>query len=78
MTTKAEMEDVVKLVEQQGGVLDIGRSQFFADGKLKILNISVREPGGNSGSTKADLVPLQYGYYGFQWGNETFGVGGIK
>jgi hypothetical protein len=79
MTTKAEMENTVKLVEQKGGTLDISRCKFFDSGKLQILNITVKEPSGNAGSTKADIVPLQYGYYGFEWQSDgQFGVGSIN
>jgi hypothetical protein len=78
MTTKTEMEQVAKAVAENGGELDFSRCSFYDNGKLQKLSIAIKAPNGSSGATGADIVGLQYGYYGFYWGTGGFGVGPIK
>jgi hypothetical protein len=68
MTTKSEIEDVAKKVAFTGGELDYSQSSFFDDGKLKTLKLTLKSPLGHVGTTRSELMGLQYGYVGFSFG----------
>ncbi len=66
MTTKAEMRKIKTELKTVSNIdLIYNQSQFLEDGRLQILKIGVVMPDGTKGSTKADLIKLQFNYYGF-------------
>ena len=64
-STRAEFEEVNKLLLNYDANLDYSVSKFFDDGKLRDLNIKLTLPNGAGGSLSANLTNLQYNYYGF-------------
>jgi hypothetical protein len=65
--TKTELQQIKEDLAVMGFDMDYSKSQFFEDGKIQRLTISVLTPEGAAGSTSADLVTLQYKYYGFRY-----------
>lgn len=65
--TKSELQQIKDDLAELGFDMDFSRSQFFDDGKIQRLSLSVLTPEGAAGSTSADLVTLQYKYYGFRY-----------
>jgi len=79
-TTKKELTEMAQKLTEQGIKIDFSSSEFFEDGKLRSLKLGVETPDGNRGSTSADLVVLQFNYYGFLYqkdGNPVFQIGNI-
>jgi len=79
-TTKTEMEEMATKLAEQGIKIIFSNSEFFEDGKIRNLKLGVETPDGNRGSTSADLVVLQFKYYGFIYqkdGNPVFQIGNI-
>lgn len=69
--TQSELNIVQKELSQLGFVLDYDKSLFFEDGKIQRLSLTVQTPEGAIGSVSADLVTLQYKYYGFKYDKES-------
>ncbi len=65
MTTFDEMKKAQEELKKIGTVLDFEKSLFFENGKLRTLNLTIILPSGTGGSCTADIVALQYHYYGF-------------
>lgn len=79
-TTKTELEQMSVKLAKQGIKIVFSSSEFFEDGKIRNLKLGVETPDGNRGSTSADLVVLQFKYYGFIYqkdGNPVFQIGNI-
>lgn len=51
--------------------MDFSKSTFLDDGRIQDLKITVTLPNGQRGSTQADLMTLQYKYYGFKYDPES-------
>lgn len=77
-TTKEELKTIQqKLAEQEIG-FNYDGSTFFDDNKLQKLNLVVSIPGGHSGRTSADIVAIQFKYFGFLYqkgSNPVFRIG---
>ncbi len=67
MTTIDELKKAQLDLMQVGIAVDFHNSIFFDNGKIRILDLVVVLPDGTGGSCKADLVKLQFKYYGFQY-----------
>lgn len=81
LTTKEELQSMSSKLAEQGITIDYSSSEFFDDGKLRNLILSVVTPDGNKGSTNADLVTLQFKYFGFLYqknGQPSFKIGTIE
>lgn len=79
-TTRDELKDIQAQLEKQGISLDYFSSAFYENGHLQILKLMVTTPEGHSGQTTADIVNLQYRYYGFIYqkgGSPVFKIGEI-
>lgn len=79
-TTREELDNIQIQLEEQGITLDYSGSSFFDNGSLQILKMQVVTPKGHSGQTTADIVNLQYRYYGFLYqmdGQPGFKIGEI-
>ena len=79
-TTKTELEQMSIKLAEQGINITFSNSEFFEDGKIRNLKLGVETPDGNRGSTSADIVVLQFNYYGFIYqkdGNPVFQIGNI-
>ncbi|MBK9733704.1 MAG: hypothetical protein IPO92_01540 [Saprospiraceae bacterium] len=78
-STKTEMSEFSKAIAMdQGIIMDFSTSEFFEDGKLRKLKLTVILPDNTGGKTSADLTTLQFKYYGFQYqknGNPIFKIG---
>ncbi len=66
-TTKNELKAIKDKLENQGIVIDYFSSSFFDNDQLQILRLIVTTPEGHSGQTTADIVNLQFKYYGFKY-----------
>ncbi|MFN8337777.1 MAG: hypothetical protein U0T36_02040 [Saprospiraceae bacterium] len=78
LTTKQELQEMAQKLAAQEIKIDYSSSEFFDDGKLRNLKLSVVTPGGSSGATNVDGVTLQFKYFGFMYqkdGNPTFKIG---
>ncbi|HMT53091.1 MAG TPA: hypothetical protein PKD16_07270 [Saprospiraceae bacterium] len=78
LTTKAELESMSQKLATQEIKIDYSGSVFFDDGKVQKLKLYVVTPEGNTGATAADVVTLQFKYFGFIYqkdGNPTFKIG---
>lgn len=64
-TTRSELAGIQNQLAEQGITLDYSGSSFFDNESLQILKMHVVTPKGHSGQTTADIVNLQYRYYGF-------------
>ena len=67
MTTRAELDDIVKKLSAEEITMSYEGSEFFENGHLRRLMLTVATPEGNSGRTTADIVTLQYRYFGFKY-----------
>lgn len=79
-TTKAELSSMAIKLAEQGIDIDFSKSEFFEDGKLRNLKLAVKTPDGDSGTTSADQVLLQFKYFGFLYQKDksvSFEIGGI-
>lgn len=66
MTTQEEMAQIKTTLKKVSNIdLLYEQSQFLENGKLQILKIGVKLPNGTKGSTNADLMTLQFKYFGF-------------
>ena len=66
MTTKDEMAKIkIELKSMSNIEFRYEQSQFLDDGHLQVLKIGVVMPDGTKASTSADLMKLQFNYYGF-------------
>ncbi len=80
MTTKAELEKIkndLKTITHLD--FEYGASTFFEDGKLKTLAYGIKGNIG-SGSATADLMSIQFHYYGLIYdpgGNPSLRVGSM-
>jgi len=79
-TTKDELASITEKLVSQSIQIDYSGSEFYSDGKLKKLSLAVIIPEGNRGVTAADIVALQYRYFGFLYqkeGSPVFKIGEI-
>lgn len=67
MTTRAELDDLSAKLAQTGITVDYSGSEFFDNGRLRRLVLMVVTPEGNNGRTTADIVALQFRYFGFEY-----------
>lgn len=68
MTTQDEMYEIqanLKSISNIEFVFD--QSEFLEYGHLQTLKIGIKTPNGNTGSCSADLMKLQFNYYGFEY-----------
>lgn len=65
LTTKDEMTSIKEKLKPSGLDFDYEGSEFFDDGKLRNLQLKLTLPEGSGGMTSADLVTLQFKYWGF-------------
>ena len=66
MTTKDQLAKIKSELKSVSNIdLRYEQSQFLDNGHLQILKIGVELPNGSKGSTSADLMTLQFHYYGF-------------
>jgi hypothetical protein len=73
MTTKTELEKISSELQAQNIIMDFSRSKFFDDGKLKTLSLHVAGEGGvPSGTSSADLMAIQFHYYGFELNSDGY------
>lgn len=80
MTTKNELTEMTQKLSMQSIKIDFSSSEFFGNGSLRSLKLTVETPESNRGTTSADLVTLQFNYYGFIYqkeGNPVFKIGNI-
>jgi len=64
-TTRAELEDIRQKLAESGISMGYEGSEFFENNNLRKLVLTVSTPEGNSGKTTADIVALQFRYFGF-------------
>ncbi|MBC7885907.1 MAG: hypothetical protein H7X99_10555 [Saprospiraceae bacterium] len=79
-STKGEMESMFGKLDSLGYTCDYLQSEFFKDGKLRRLRLTVVCPDGKGGFTSPDLAKLQFRYYGFQYqktGSPIFKIGAL-
>lgn len=80
VTTKAELISMAQKLAEQNITIDFSSTEFFEDGKLRNLKLAIKTPEGSSGTTSADLVTLQFKYFGFKYdkdGVPVFQIGEI-
>lgn len=81
MTTKEELAEIKSKLSTICNIeFDYSQSEFFEDGKIQLLKMGVIIPDGNMGSGTADLMTLQFKYYGFEYnlkGNPSLRIGAI-
>jgi len=68
--TRVELEKIKSQLAEHDFILDYSKSQFYEDDKIKVLALSLQTPTGQIGSTSADLVTIQYKYYGFRYDSQ--------
>ena len=82
MTTKDELVNIKAELKSVSNIdLRFEQSQFLEDGHLQELKIGVVLPDGTKASTSADLMKLQFNYYGFLYhpkGNPSASIGVMK
>lgn len=68
MTTKDELAKIKTELKSVSNIdLIYNQTEFLDDGHVQILKIGVQMPDGTKGSTSADLMKLQFNYYGFEY-----------
>lgn len=72
MSNMAEIAEAAMLCAQQNINMQYAGSEFFDDGRLRKLALQVTLPGGQAGTTSADLATLQFKYYGFKTGKDGY------
>lgn len=80
-TSKDELQRIKEQLENQDITMDYSSSSFFDNGRLQILKLLVTTPEGHTGQTTADIVNLQFRYYGFKYdkdGAPVFKIGEIQ
>ena len=66
-TSRSEIESVQKILKENYNTeLDMSKSTFFEDGKIRDLALQVRASDGTGGTVNAMLSSLQYVYAGFE------------
>jgi superfamily I DNA and RNA helicase len=79
-TTQSEMKTIAEQLKEKQFQMDFTGSEFYENDKLKNLKLIIITPQGNKGITKADIVALQFKYFGFLYkkeGNPSFKIGEI-
>lgn len=79
-TTQEELTSMASKLEQQNIKIDFTGSTFFKNDRLQKLILRVTMADGTSGMTTADIVALQYRYFGFLYqkaGSPAFKIGEI-
>ena len=66
-TTQSELTAFTKKLLEKNIVLDLTGTQYLEGGTLKQLQFAVMFPDGTIGTAAADIVGLQYRYYGFEF-----------
>ncbi|KXK37161.1 MAG: hypothetical protein J5I52_01080 [Saprospiraceae bacterium] len=77
-TTKDELKDIQQKLADYNIALSYEGSTFFDNNRLQNVVLQVKTPEGHSGNTKADIVALQYRYFGFLYqkgGSPAFKIG---
>jgi hypothetical protein len=77
-TTKNELQQIKDQLENQKIMMDYSGSSFFDNDRIQILRLQIITPAGHTGQTNADIVNLQYRYYGFKYdktGSPVFKIG---
>jgi hypothetical protein len=64
-TTKDDLLFVQNEMAHKNIMMSLRGSEFFNDGRVRILSLTIKFEDGTSGVVKADVVTLQYKYYGF-------------
>jgi hypothetical protein len=79
-TSEEELKTIQKQLLTIQITIDFSTSEFFENGMLRKLNLVVMTPDSHVGKTSADIVNLQYKYFGFIYqknGSPTFKIGEI-
>jgi hypothetical protein len=79
-TTRAELKQMADKLALQEFQVDYTGSEFYENDKLQKLKLYIVTPDGNKGVTTADIVALQFRYFGFLYqkeGNPSFKIGEI-
>jgi len=67
LTTKSEIEEITsKLAESHDLEFDCSNCKFNKEEKLEAFFASILQDGAKLASCSADLMALQYKYYGFE------------
>jgi hypothetical protein len=67
LTTQKELQVMQKDLKNVGITFDYSKSTYLEDGKIKTLQLIVILDDGTGGKVSADLMSLQYHYYGFEY-----------
>ena len=81
LTTKTEIDDFTRKLAAINVRLDLAGTTYLKDGKLQNLKFVVSLPNGMIGTAAADIVGLQYRYYGFEYnpkGSPSFKTGSFE
>ena len=81
MTSKTEIDDFTRKLAAINVRLDLAGTTYLKDGKLQNLKFVVSLPNGMIGTAAADIVGLQYRYYGFEYnpkGSPSFKTGSFE
>lgn len=79
-TTKSELKSMAQKLSEMEIEMDYSGSEFYEDDKLQKLKLIIVTPDGNKGVTTADIVALQFRYFGFLYqkeGSPSFKIGEI-
>ena len=66
-TTKTELDSFTRELLAKNIVLDLSGTTYLKEGTLQQLKFAVMLADGTIGTKSADLVGLQYRYYGFEY-----------
>lgn len=80
-TTKTELEEFTKKLAAINIRMDLTGTAYLEDGRLQKLQFVVSLPNGMIGTAAADIVGLQYRYYGFEYnpaGSPAFKTGSFE
>lgn len=66
-TTQSEVDEFAKKLLKMRIVLDLTGTTYFENGTMQNLKMAVLFPDGTMGTAAADIVGLQYRYYGFEY-----------
>lgn len=80
-TTQSELAEFTQKLADMQVKLDLSGTTYLEDDRLQKLQFVVSLPNGMIGTAAADIVGLQYRYYGFEYnpeGNPSFKTGSIE
>lgn len=75
-STKQEMDEIAEELETTyGAMVDYAGTQYFEDGRLQSLVVMVTLPSGSYAKGAAELLNIQFKYFGFKASNLAEGKG---